>query len=175
MQRASISRQSWPLNANISLNFGDNPIPQTTIISQGLHKSEATVEAGEWPYWSQLDNTDNTADTLFFNPSFSVVGNQGASSSQTYKFVDSTGECYSRSIASANGALTAVQDDTQSHTKRLPSRWREFSFAFHQITAAIQPALALGDMLANWDQIAKGLAGAPRKRKSQEQLFSQTS
>jgi hypothetical protein len=65
--------------------------------------------------------------------------------------------------------------DTHWHTKRLRSRWREFSFAFHQITAAIQPALALSDMLANWDQIAKGLAEAPRKRKSQEQKFSQTS
>jgi len=58
---------------------------------------------------------------------------------------------------------------------RLPSRWREFAFAFHQIIAAIQPAFALGDMLANWDQIAKGLAEAPRKRKSQEQIFSRTS
>jgi hypothetical protein len=29
-------------------------------------------------------------------------------------------------------------------------------------------------MLASWDQIAKGLAEAPRKRKSQEQVFSQT-
>jgi len=52
-------------------------------------------------------------------------------------------------------------------------RWREFSFALHQVTAAIQPALALGDMPANRDQIAKGLADAPRKRKSQEQIFSQ--
>src|SRR6266702_1969445 len=62
--------------------------------------------------------------------------------------------------------------DTHWHTKRLPSRWREFSFAFHQITTAIQPALALSDVLANWDQIAKGLAEAPRKRKSQEQIYS---
>jgi hypothetical protein len=30
-------------------------------------------------------------------------------------------------------------------------------------------------MLANWDQIAKGLAEAPRMRKTQEQAFSQTS
>jgi hypothetical protein len=65
--------------------------------------------------------------------------------------------------------------DTNWQTKRLLSRWREFSFAFHQITAAIQPTLALNDMLANLDQIAKGLAEAPRKRKSQEQKFSQTS
>jgi hypothetical protein len=30
-------------------------------------------------------------------------------------------------------------------------------------------------MLENWGQIAKGLAEAPRTRKSQEQIFSQTS
>jgi hypothetical protein len=35
--------------------------------------------------------------------------------------------------------------------------------------------LALGDMLANWGQIAKGLAESPRKRKLQEQVFLQTS
>jgi Peptide N-acetyl-beta-D-glucosaminyl asparaginase amidase A len=110
VQRAEVNQQYWPLNANISLNFGDNPIPQTTVISQGLHKSEAIAEPGEWPYWSQLDNTDSTADTLLLSPSFSVVGTQGASSSQSYKFSDSTGECYNRSIESANGALTAVQD-----------------------------------------------------------------
>jgi len=64
---------------------------------------------------------------------------------------------------------------TNWHSNRLPSRWREFAFAFHQIVAAIQPVLPLGEMLANWDQIAKGLAESPRKRKSQEQIFSQTS
>ena len=111
VQRAAVSQQYWPLNANISLNFGDNPIPQTTIISQGLHKSEAVAEAGQWPYWSQLDNTDNTADTLLIDPSTgSVTGFQGASSSQSYKFLDSAGDCYSRTIESANSTLTVVQD-----------------------------------------------------------------
>jgi hypothetical protein len=46
---------------------------------------------------------------------------------------------------------------------------------FHQIVAAIQPALPLGEMVTNWNQIAKGLAEAPRQRKSQEQDFSNTS
>jgi hypothetical protein len=50
----------------------------------------------------------------------------------------------------------------------LPSRWREFAFAFHLITASIQPPLALSQMLANWDQITRGIAEVPCKSKSQE-------
>jgi hypothetical protein len=46
---------------------------------------------------------------------------------------------------------------------------------FHQITAAIQPPLALSQMLLNWTQITKGLAEAPRKRKPQKQIFAHTS
>ena len=65
--------------------------------------------------------------------------------------------------------------DSSWHANVLPSRWREFSFAFHQITKALERALALSDMLANWNQIAKRLAEAPRKRKSQEQAFAETS
>ena len=61
--------------------------------------------------------------------------------------------------------------DSRWRTKRPPSRWREFSFAFHQITKAIEPTLALDDMLASWGQIPKRLADAPRQRKSQEQAY----
>lgn len=108
--RASFVQQNWPLNANITLNFADNPIPQTTTIKQALHKTEANSQEGQPPYWSFLDNTDNAADTLFLSPSFSITGNQDQSSSQSYSFYDSTGECYSRTIASSGGELTSVQD-----------------------------------------------------------------
>ena len=55
------------------------------------------------------------------------------------------------------------------------SRWREFAFVFHQVLQAIMPDLSLKGMLANWRQISKDLAESPRKRKSQEYLFSKTS
>jgi hypothetical protein len=55
------------------------------------------------------------------------------------------------------------------------SRWREFAFAFHQVLQAIMPELSLKEMLANWQEISNDLAESPRKRQSQEQIFSKTS
>jgi len=112
-RRANLSstiQQQWPLHANITLDFSANPVPQTTILSQGLHKTEAELGEDGF-YWSQLDNTDNAADTLFFDPNSGLItGNQAQSSSQSYSFRDSTGDCYNRSIASQSGALTSVHD-----------------------------------------------------------------
>ncbi len=56
-----------------------------------------------------------------------------------------------------------------------PSRWREFAFVFHQVLRAIMPAFSLQEMLAHWKEISDELAESPRKRKSQEQIFSKTS
>ena len=107
---SAVIQQQWPLHANISLNFSENPTPQTTVLSQGLHKTEALLDDRGF-YWSQLDNTDNAADTLLIDFNAGVItGNQNQSSSQSYSFRDSTGDCYSRSIASQSGALTSVHD-----------------------------------------------------------------
>jgi len=46
---------------------------------------------------------------------------------------------------------------------------------FHQVWRAILPAFSLPEMLANWKEISDDLAESPRKRKSQEQIFSKTS
>jgi len=109
--RASVSQQQWPLNASISLTFNADSVPQTTIIKQALHKTDASVADGQDPYWSQLDVTDNAADTLVFTPDFSAAtGNSGQSSSQSYSFYDSDGACYNRTITSAGGALKSVHD-----------------------------------------------------------------
>ena len=54
------------------------------------------------------------------------------------------------------------------------SRWREFSFAFRQLSRVIQPALSLRQMIDNWPDIVRDLADPPRKRKSQEEKFFDT-
>jgi len=46
---------------------------------------------------------------------------------------------------------------------------------FHQVLRAIMPAFSLQEMLAHWKEISDELAESPRKRKSQEQIFSKTS
>jgi hypothetical protein len=109
--RASLIAQDWPLNANISLIFNPDSVPQTTTIKQGLHKTEADLSDADGAYWSQLDQLDNASDTLIFSPDFSTtLGNNGQSSSQSYSFLDSDGQCWSRTIASKNGALTSKKD-----------------------------------------------------------------
>ena len=44
------------------------------------------------------------------------------------------------------------------------SRWREFSFALHQLQHAIQPTLPLADIMERWAEIAIALAERPRNR-----------
>jgi hypothetical protein len=44
------------------------------------------------------------------------------------------------------------------------SRWREFSFALHQLQHAIQPMLPLADVMGRWAEIAISLAERVRNR-----------
>src|SRR5260370_37221824 len=60
---------------------------------------------------------------------------------------------------------------TASQSRPVASRWREFLFAFHQLTQAIQPVLSLRYLIENWTHIAAQLAEPPRIRKAQEQKF----
>jgi hypothetical protein len=47
------------------------------------------------------------------------------------------------------------------------SAWREFNFVYNQVKRSIEPHLALDDMIAGWNEIAKFLAERPRCRNSQ--------
>jgi hypothetical protein len=51
------------------------------------------------------------------------------------------------------------------------SRWREFSFALHQVQFAIEPNLSLKHTLLNWNGIARALAENPRARLEQGLAF----
>jgi hypothetical protein len=48
--------------------------------------------------------------------------------------------------------------DTFFQTRRPLSRWREFSFALHQLQLAIEPNLSLKYALLNWNGTARALA-----------------
>jgi len=45
------------------------------------------------------------------------------------------------------------------------SRWREFEFMLHQVRRAVDPRLALQEVLQSWPRLCRGLAEAPRKRR----------
>ena len=56
------------------------------------------------------------------------------------------------------------------------SQWSEFTFAFRQVTQAIQPRLSLRKTIeGHWDRIATGLRESPRSRKGQEEQYHETS
>jgi len=77
--------------------------------------------------------------------------------------------CSPKSLSTMLAPFPLGATSWKSHHSR--SRWREFSFAFHQLTQAILPALSLRHMINNWQNIATSLAEPPREHKLQEQKF----
>ena len=107
---------SYPLKADIAQTFkSDGSGEQKTTIDQEY----LIDEQGDWVpelgrpnkvdfYTSHLANVVNAADTLLFNSSFQITGNQGQASSQRYT-LDSTApdQHYQRTIKAANGVVTS--------------------------------------------------------------------
>jgi hypothetical protein len=106
---------SYPLTANIVQTFNsDGSGQQKTTIDQEY----LIDEQGDWlpaiglpakvaPYTSHLSNVVKAVDTLLFNSSSQITGNQGQASSQTYS-LDATGPDahYLQAIKAANSVVT---------------------------------------------------------------------
>jgi hypothetical protein len=111
----SVRDLSCPLTAKIVQTFNsDGSGQQKTTIDQGY----LIDEQGDWvpeiglpvkvaPYTSHWSNVVNAVDTLLFNTSFQITGNQGQASSQTYSF-DGTApdKHYLQTIKAANSVVT---------------------------------------------------------------------
>ena len=59
-------------------------------------------------YESNVSNEVKAADTLTFDANFNVTGSTGTKTTQTYRFHDSFGHCYDRTLTAANHVLTNV-------------------------------------------------------------------
>jgi hypothetical protein len=111
---------SYPLRANITQTFNsDGSGQQKTTIDQEY----LIDQQGDWlpqiglptnvaPYTDHLSNVVKAVDTLLFNSSFQITGNQGQASSQTYSF-DSTApdSHYRHTINAANSVVTEDHDE----------------------------------------------------------------
>ena len=116
--RVDFKNSEWPLIVNISLPFNaDGSFSQATTIEQSYRTGEAIEENGHPRYFRVISNHVAPSDTLLFNSSGAVTGNQGQASSQRYFAADSSGMCYSRSITAAGGALTSVVDQARCPTQ----------------------------------------------------------
>ena len=103
--------RDWPL----SVDYGfyvvtDGSAAQTTTIDQGLNRSIEVGIGGFEPRSAVLSQYMTTTDTLLFDAGGNATGRTSQSSEQGYSYADPYGACYSRTITTASGALTAIDD-----------------------------------------------------------------
>ena len=99
----------WPMSMDIVLAFNpDGSGTQTTTVNQNYAvQAEGTLN-GNVVSFSLLSDSVTPTDTLEFNSSFQVTGNENQSSAQNYYAYDITGYCYSKSLTAANNILTSI-------------------------------------------------------------------
>ena len=108
----TVSR-AWPLKMDISLVFNpDGSASQTTTVNQYFQTQQAAKLNGQPTTSALLQDRVIGADTLLFNSSGQLTGNENQSSSQTYFGSNSTGYCYSEAITGAANVLTSVTTGT---------------------------------------------------------------
>jgi hypothetical protein len=109
-KRERTQRFWWPLSLKYSFTVAaDGSAAQTTVIRQESAATDALSRNGEPLFSSIVDDVAAPADTLVFTAAGAVFP-QNQSSTQRYFSADSSGACYSRSIAAAAGVLTSVVD-----------------------------------------------------------------
>ena len=103
--------QSWPLTLNITLLFNpDGSGTQATTVNQYYERDQEARHNGQITSFSLIRNRVTPTDTLDFDASFNITGNQNQASAQNYFASDSTGYCYSRIITANTGVLTSITD-----------------------------------------------------------------
>jgi hypothetical protein len=109
--RFAAQQLSYPLTANIALDFkADGSATQTTTIDQAFDRDELALGGGGPPFARTVADSIASKDTLLISSAGAITGFQDRQSSQSY-FSQGTGlACYSRTIASQDGLLTAVTD-----------------------------------------------------------------
>lgn len=107
----SLQTFEWPLSLifNFTVNADGSGGFQTTTIKQAFNNSKLIKGNGP-PFFSTVSNSVAPTDTLLFDGNFVITGISGQANSQHYFSTDSTGACFSRSIAAAGGILTSITD-----------------------------------------------------------------
>jgi hypothetical protein len=101
----------YPLVLNFSFTANaDGSFTQATTINEQLTRGELHSIGNSPVSFSFLQRSNTPSDTLLFNSSFGVTGNQNQRSTEKYFYTDSTGACFSRTISAATGLLTSVSD-----------------------------------------------------------------
>ena len=103
--------RDWPLAVDYGFFVStDGSAAQVTTISQGLNRAEDIGIDGYTPRHASLAQAMDTTDTLLFDASGNATGRTDQGSTQSYSYADPFGTCYSRTITTADGLLSAVDD-----------------------------------------------------------------
>jgi len=103
---------SFPLDMDIKVQVAsDGSETQATTVAQNYSRQYSEAGPGG-QYASTRNQSDDAADTLNFDASGNFTGPTGQQGSQDYRFNDSHGSCYSRTVAAVAGAVTQVKDGT---------------------------------------------------------------
>jgi hypothetical protein len=100
----------YPLTIDYLLTFNaDGSSTQVTTVRQQDHVRASGYQNGPWD--RTVDEEVESTDTLSLSPSFSITGNSGALTRQSYRSTDSaSGGCYSRTLTAKMQKLTEVKD-----------------------------------------------------------------
>jgi hypothetical protein len=100
---------SYPININYSfLANPDGTYTQTASVDQRDLINESQQVNRFHAYESNLSNEVKAMDTLTFDANFNVTASTGSKTTQTYRFQDSFGPCYDRTLTAADHVLTNV-------------------------------------------------------------------
>lgn len=108
----AVQEVEFPVAVRLSITTNpDGSLTQVASINE--KQSQASVSAphrdGE-PAFNVINRANTAHDTVFFSPSFAILGNQGQSSSQSYFSKSSGAGCFSRTIKATEGLLSSIQD-----------------------------------------------------------------
>ncbi len=108
---------SYPLSINYTFIVNaDGSYYQTVTSGQKDIVSDSSGGDGWPPYQSHLLNEVDATDTLKWDASGNFLGPVGSKTTQTYRYNNSLGACYDRSLTAEAQALTAVTDGRACHT-----------------------------------------------------------
>ena len=94
----------------------------TVHLQQSFDKHIEQREAGQPFYQASIRNTRTTADQVTFNRAHTgLSGNRGQSSTQTFAFSDSLGDCYRAEVQALDGKVSSFTKGQGCGTK--PMRW----------------------------------------------------
>jgi hypothetical protein len=100
----------WPLLINYEFDVTADGFAQTTSVNQGLKRTVDVGVSGYTPREATLDQELTAHDTLLFDATGQVSGQQDQGSQQSYTYIDPFGACYDRAITTDSGVLTSVTD-----------------------------------------------------------------